>query len=142
MQDTVNLRVRKLRESKGYSQEETADLIGIKRSTYAYRESKGKFTEAELRKLAEKFDVPYDWLANIKIETKTPLIIPNDEKPLIFESPKLTFDAFGCYITAAITPREGEFLVALRGLTDEQFEEEFKRVVDLKNTNRAKNIKK
>lgn len=138
MPDTVNLRVRRLRESKGYSQEQTADLIGIKRSTYAYRESKGKFTEAELRRIAELFDVSYDWLANIKVSNTAPIIIPQEEEPIIFESPGF----LGSYITAAITPREAEFLVALRGLTDEQFKEELERVVALKKANRAQSNKK
>ena len=58
----INDNIRKHRELKGYSQQDVADLIGEKRSTYAYWERNVTPKGDVLSKIAKVLEVPIDVL--------------------------------------------------------------------------------
>lgn len=49
--------LRKLRKEKGYTQPAFAEKIGMKISTYAYKEKIGQFDEQELKKIFKELDI-------------------------------------------------------------------------------------
>jgi|ERR1051326_996065 transcriptional regulator with XRE-family HTH domain len=49
--------LKKLIKDKGYTQSTFAEKIGLKRSTYAYKEKIGEFDEPELQKIIKALDI-------------------------------------------------------------------------------------
>ncbi len=60
MADYINTRIKKLRKQKGLRQEDLAQKLGIKRSTYAYIETHGSFKSEQLVTIANIFGISTD----------------------------------------------------------------------------------
>lgn len=64
MSEIVRYRMKQLREKKGYTQIDIAEMIGVKRSAYSLWEiGKRKPDIDDLIKIADIYDVTLDWLA-------------------------------------------------------------------------------
>ena len=127
----VNERIKYLREKNGYTQAELSDLVNIPRSTFAYRESHGKFTDEDLHKIADFFGVDYYCLKFDKDEFVTPIDpIVQDPKIYPFASPAPN----GCMSVNA-TLDEIQLLLNFRELTEIQQQEIFERVETMRNSN-------
>lgn len=58
----TNRRIAEARKNMGYTQQEAADLMNMKRNTYARMERLGNPTISELKMVSELFKVSADWL--------------------------------------------------------------------------------
>ena len=65
--ETFQERVKQARESKGYTQDQVADLTGITKATISrYENGKRKDpARQELKKLAKCYDISVDWLIGV-----------------------------------------------------------------------------
>ena len=55
------MKIKEHRMTKGYTQKEIAELLGIKQNTYSDKErGKSKFTIDEIKFIKELFEVTYD----------------------------------------------------------------------------------
>ena len=55
------MKIKEYRMTKGYTQREIAELLGIKQNTYSDKElGKSKFTIDEVKLIKELFEVTYD----------------------------------------------------------------------------------
>lgn len=62
MDKEVNERIRQIRKDKGYTQEEIATLLGMKRNAYSQAEKVGNFDTLKIKKLAEFLNVDVKFL--------------------------------------------------------------------------------
>lgn len=112
--ETVNDRIRACRIHKKITQQEMADKLGIKRSTYAYMESKGEPTREMISKIAKILEISdfYLWSgSNEKIQ------------PRLHEDP---YPYKVNYFTA--TRREQKLIEMFRMLSKEDKDEKFKEI--------------
>ena len=76
------MNLKQIRKSKGFTQQEVADFIGISQNNYSYWENgKVKIDSKSLQKLAELFDVTIDYLLGkeqsiLKMQNDLGLITP------------------------------------------------------------------
>lgn len=54
--NNINIEVKKLRKQKNMTQEQLAEVLGLKRSTYAHLETYGNFKDSQIIKLSEFFN--------------------------------------------------------------------------------------
>lgn len=78
--------IKRVRERKDINQDDFADKLGMKRTTYASKEQKGKFTEKELQLIAELLGTTLENIYN-----EVPIVYPDalgliSEKVIMLEA--------------------------------------------------------
>ncbi len=66
MEHTVNAMIKKIRKSRHITQETMAEVLGVPRSTYHYKESTGSFTFEEYIKITDYFGLSLDGLKTVE----------------------------------------------------------------------------
>ncbi len=121
MKNSINEKIRAIRESKKLSQDEMAAVLNIPRSTYAYREKSGKFSEQEICTMCDFFGIVREALdmdEKVHVEINR---IDFEEPENILESPvlKLPFHSDDTR-QVFLTNDEAEKLKRLRNLNEEK----------------------
>ncbi len=134
MKNSINEKIRNIRESKKISQEEMALKLNIPRSTYAYREKSGRFTENDISVICDFFGIVKEAL---QMDEK--VFVPfgrvnEDETQLILESPalKLPFHSDDTK-QVFVTNDEAENLKRIRALDEEKAKKLFEYLEKLEN---------
>ena len=68
--------VRRIREAKGVSLRRLGEQIGMPRSTLAYKETCGTFSDAELHRIAQALQVPLVELLPEDMSAGAPQVVP------------------------------------------------------------------
>ena len=101
-------RLRKLRQSRGISQQQVAEYLGVNRTTYVkYETGKSEPNVGTLKKLAQYFDISMDYL------------LCGDEAIEIFSAPD-----------PSITGQVGSLHALLKEILDEMNEDGHKKVAE------------
>ncbi len=119
MANSIGDAIKKLRKINGYSQDELAQKLNIKRSTYAYREKNSSLTATQLSEIADLFKISYDAL--LKGEISHPLNIPNEYifEAQTLEQPKQNFKNDNENF-AVLTNKERRLLKKIRQLSSSE----------------------
>ena len=121
MDKDVNNRIRQYRNAASMSQEEMADRLGMKRSTYARREAKGTFDSDLLKKISEILKVP------------SMLLLYGEKNDAMFsyvtvhEKKKIPFEPTEDFV---ITAKERRLLTELRKLPVDEMNRILKMITD------------
>ena len=120
MSNSIGEAIKKLRKINGFSQDELAEKLNIKRSTYAYREKNSSFTAKQLSQISEIFKISYDAL--LKGVISHPLNIPPDytQTTQIFEQPHPEFKSEIEENFAVLTNLERRLLKKIRQLSSSE----------------------
>jgi len=111
----INQRIAGYRKLAGYTQSQAADLLGMKRNTYARMEKHGNPSPEMLKKIAEAF--------NVKI---TMLLYGKDTEELEVQPQKIVFEQNGYNDVLPLSPMEANIIRVVRSLPSD----DVKKIVD------------
>ena len=122
MSEPIGVLIKRLRKMNGFSQDELAKRLNIKRSTYAYREKCSSFTAEQLTTLSEIFSISYDAL--LKGEISHPLKFHTEPKTDVqtLNQPKFQLKNDEEENFAVLTNRERKHLKKFRHLPNDMKE--------------------
>ncbi len=132
--ENIAQRLKAIRERNGYRQEDIADVLGLQRSTFAYRENSGNYTPDELKVLAEFYSLSLDEL--LELPKKTPLAIKETPATMVvFGDSENNHIDLSLKIEKYITNTETKLLALYRSLKNrEQKDKVLQFIEDLKNS--------
>ena len=122
MSEPIGILIKRLRKMNGFSQDELAKKLEIKRSTYAYRERNSAFTAEDLKLISELFSVSLDAL--LKGEILHPIKFPTEPKNEVqtLNQPKFQIKNDEEENFAVLTNRERKHLKKFRHLPSDKKE--------------------
>lgn len=119
MSEPIGILIKRLRKMNGFSQDELAKKLNVKRSTYAYRERNSAFTAEDLKLISELFSVSLDAL--LKGEISHPIKFPTEPKNEVqtLNQPKFQIKNDDEENFAVLTNRERKHLKKYRYLPND-----------------------
>ncbi len=130
----INAKVKQLRKSRGATQEDFGKILGLQRSTYAYKESHGIFTVADLIALSEELDVNIGYFTD-GLENLGPYNIKEfHQEPMILHSSEFKLQKEPDDPIDIITANETKLIKKFRTLSSEEKQKLLKYVESLKSS--------
>lgn len=131
-------RVKAIRKQHGLIQSEMADILGVNRTTYAYREKSGSFDDEDIKKVCSHFDMSMNeflsGLTKDEIKNTSLDFTPIQHKPLTMNEDSF-IDIMNSMILKAESVRDAKLI---RLINDLSFDERGELIELIKN-NFAKN---
>lgn len=83
---TLQQELKKLRKEKGLTQQQVAMQLNMSRSSYAYKELDGSFSEEELNEVANILGTTYGYLSGLDRNLEDQLIVVKNADELILQT--------------------------------------------------------